>query len=151
MASSTSFLGDELGGRPKETRLFCEGVADYEGMAREPSFAKGLIRVIEGAERYRIALMCSEQDPLDCHRCLLVGRALKNRGVLVRHILPSGGTMTQAAIEEELIAKAGQDRSQADLFASSKDLKLASAYRHRARRVAFASSQPDPADVVAAE
>jgi len=36
-----SFLGEELGGRPTDRRLFCDGVADYEGMAREASFVKG--------------------------------------------------------------------------------------------------------------
>ena len=74
------FLGNELGGRPKDRRFYCEGVADYEKMAQTPEFKTGLDRVIEGARKYRIALMCSEHDPLDCHRCLLVGRALAQRG-----------------------------------------------------------------------
>jgi uncharacterized protein (DUF488 family) len=58
------FLGDELGGRPKDKQFFCEGVADYEKMALTASFAKGLRRVIDGAKKYRIAMMCSEHDPL---------------------------------------------------------------------------------------
>jgi len=144
-----SFLGEELGGRPKDRRLFCDGVADYERMAREPSFAKGLDRVIEGAKRFRIALMCSEHDPLDCHRCLLVGRALKERGLHVEHVLPSGRMKSQAVVEEELIAMAGQDRTQADLFASAED-RLAAAYRQRARKVAYAASEASGPEAVAA-
>src|ERR1700720_1713717 len=62
------FLGQELGGRPKDKQLFCKGVADYEKMARVADFAKGLDRVVEGAKNYRIAMMCSEHDPLECHR-----------------------------------------------------------------------------------
>ena len=77
------FLGKELGGRPSERRFYCEGVADYEKMAQASEFNKGLDRVVEGAKKYRIALMCSERDPLDCHRCLLVGRALAQRAVRV--------------------------------------------------------------------
>jgi uncharacterized protein (DUF488 family) len=74
------FLGKELGGRPSEHGFYREGVADYEEMAQAPEFNKGLDRVIEGAKVHLIALMCSERDPLDCHRCLLVGRALAKRG-----------------------------------------------------------------------
>ena len=66
------FLGDTLGGRPETRAFYCNGVADYELMAKKPEFDGGLDRLIDGAKRYRIALMCSEQDPLDCHRCLLV-------------------------------------------------------------------------------
>jgi hypothetical protein len=76
------FLGKQLGGRPNERRFFCGGVADYEKMALAPEFNKGLDRVIEGAKKYRIALMCSEREPLDCHRCLLVGRALADLGAV---------------------------------------------------------------------
>ena len=73
------FLGKELGGRPNKRRFYCDGVADYKKMAQASEFKKGLDRVIEGAKKYRIALMCSERDPSDCHRCLLVGRALATR------------------------------------------------------------------------
>src|SRR5579872_6567480 len=54
------FLGKELGGRPKDKRFFCDGVADYEKMAETEEFERGLDRVIEGAKKYRIAMMCSE-------------------------------------------------------------------------------------------
>lgn len=144
------FLGDELGGRPKDSRFFCDGVADYEQMARVPDFAKGLHRVVQGAARYRIALMCSEHDPLDCHRCLLVGRALRERRVTVSHILSSGAKKTQEMIEEDLLAMAGQDQGQADIFASP-DERLASAYRKRAKKVAYSVAPPRPSNVIAAE
>jgi uncharacterized protein (DUF488 family) len=77
------FLGTELGGRPSERQFYHDGIADYERMSRSADFGKGLDRVVEVATKYRIALMCSERDPLDCHRCLLVGRALAQRGIRV--------------------------------------------------------------------
>lgn len=128
------FLGDQLGGRPKTPELYSDGVADYEKMARNESFAHGLDRVIEGARTYRIALMCAERDPLDCHRCLLVGRALKERGVTVRHITGPGETIGQDDIEELLLAMA--DQSHTDLFTPRQD-QVAKAYRQKARRAAF--------------
>jgi uncharacterized protein (DUF488 family) len=127
------FLGKELGGRPSEEKFYSEGVADYEKMAQAPEFNKGQDRVIEGAKKHRIALMCSERDPLDCHRCLLVGRALARRGVRVGHILSDGSVVRHEQIEDRLLELAGRTD---DLFATRSEL-LAAAYRERARKVAF--------------
>ncbi len=142
------FLGGELGGRPKESRFYCDGAADYEKMAKAPAFNRGLNRVIEGARKHRIALMCSEHDPLDCHRCLLVARALAERGVRVDHILGHGAIVGHATLEDELLELTG--RSADDLFASRSE-RLAAAYRDRARKVAFTEPQPDPTGPIAAE
>jgi uncharacterized protein (DUF488 family) len=128
------FLGKELGGRPSNPEFYCDGVADYERMAQTPEFSEGLDRVREGARKYRIALMCSEREPLDCHRCLLVGRALAHRGACVNHLLGDGGVISQTAIEETLLERSGRDA--ADLFAAPAD-RLAAAYRARAKKAAF--------------
>jgi uncharacterized protein (DUF488 family) len=142
------FLGKELGGRPSERRFYCDGMADYEKMAQAPEFSKGLDRVLAGAKKYRIALMCSERDPLDCHRCLLVGRALAQRGVRVSHILDDGRVASHAEIEDRLLELSG--RSTDDFFAPRAE-RLAAAYRDRARKVAFTEPQPDPGGPMAAE
>ena len=123
-------LGAELGGRPADPALYRQGRADYEKVARTEEFAAGLDRVMAGAERYRIALMCAERDPLDCHRCLLVSRALKERGVRVGHILADGRIRAHEEIEAELLEMAGDDPGQTDFLASGTE-RLANAYRHR--------------------
>jgi uncharacterized protein (DUF488 family) len=142
------FLGKELGGRPAGRQFYCDGVADYETMAEASAFSEGLDRVIDGARTYRIALMCSEHNPLDCHRCLLVGRALAGRGVRVGHILSDGSTIVHAEIEDKLLEISGRDNR--DLFAERTE-RLAAAYRDRARKVAFADPQPGPNRSIAAE
>jgi uncharacterized protein (DUF488 family) len=130
------FLGKELGGRPKESRFFCNGVADYEKMAETIEFSKGLERVIQGAKKFKIAMMCSEHDPLDCHRCLLVGRALhQDRNVTVHHIMSNGVILDQSNIEEKLLNLAG--KNDRDFFEPAQK-RLADAYRERALKVAFA-------------
>jgi uncharacterized protein (DUF488 family) len=128
------FLGKELGGRPHSREFYRDGVADYEKMARTESFQRGLDRVLAGAARYHIALMCAEHDPLDCHRCLLVARALAERGVGIGHVMGDGTVSAHATIEDRLLALAGSDA--ADLFAPRAE-QLAAAYRARARRFAF--------------
>ena len=69
-------FGDDLGGRPRDP---CDGIADYEAMAQRPTFRAGLDRLLAQAGQRRLCLMCSERDPLDCHRCLLVAATRRAR------------------------------------------------------------------------
>ncbi|MEQ1708801.1 MAG: DUF488 domain-containing protein [Terricaulis sp.] len=131
------FLGKELGGRPRKAGLYSEGVADYEKMETTSEFRAGLDRVIEGAQKYRIALMCSEQDPLDCHRCLLVSRALKDKGISVQHILPKGRVISHIEIEERLLGSLDPND---DLFENASE-KLNRAYRKQSTKVAYRSDR----------
>lgn len=135
------FLGKELGGRPSDSRLYREGIADYEAMARMPSFSAGLDRLVAGAGRYRIAMMCSEGDPTECHRCLLVGRALKGRGVGVSHVMQDARVVRQEAVEQYLLALSGQLRE--DLFRSPEE-RLSKAYGDRMRKVAYREPRASP-------
>jgi len=128
------FFGDELGGRPRDPSLYCDGIADYEAMARRPRFQAGLDQLLEKAGQQRLCLMCSERDPLDCHRCLLVARALARPSVRIGHIMHDGGIESHAGIERRLLELAGED---SDLFATGQDERLAAAYRRRARAVAY--------------
>ncbi len=128
------YVRQELGGRPNDPELFRDGRADYERMAARPSFAHGLMLLLSHAPS-RTAMLCSERDPLDCHRCLLVGRALWQRSVPVAHILVSGETLSQQRIEQRLLDEL--DAGEPDLFTSPEE-RLAAAYRLRASKVAFA-------------
>lgn len=134
------FLGKELGGRPEERSMYRDGIADYEKMASLPRFRDGLARVVEGAKRYRIALMCSEHNPLDCHRCLLVSRWLVADGTHVVHILANGTMESHLDIEQRLLELANVSASD---FFSPLDERLAMAYRDRSRKVAYAESMSE--------
>jgi uncharacterized protein (DUF488 family) len=103
-------------------------------MAAQPEFRAGLDRVMASAQRWRICLMCAEREPLDCHRCLLVGRALTERGLAIGHILHDGSVEPSAATEQRLITVT---KAETDLFATGQSERLAAAYRRRARAVAF--------------
>src|SRR5262245_3956504 len=129
------FLGSELGGRPQSQALYTDGVADYDKMAAAPEFRLGLERLMEAAARRSVAAMCSEADPLECHRCLLVGRALAEQGADVRHILASGKVVTHAEVEDRLLSL--EKLADADLLASSREERLAEAYRARARKAGY--------------
>jgi uncharacterized protein (DUF488 family) len=128
------FFGEELGGRPRDPSLYCDGIADYDAMARQPSFQASLERLLHDAGRRRLCLMCSEREPLDCHRCLLVARALAVRGAKIGHILYDGAIEPHATTEQRLLRLADADN---DLFASGQHARLAAAYRRRSRAVAY--------------
>jgi uncharacterized protein (DUF488 family) len=100
------FLGEGLGGRPRRAEHHdADGRARYDQMAQEPAFVEALRRVETGARTRRIALLCSEENPLECHRRLLVGRALVDRGVEVRHLRADGSLVD----ERELAVADGQE------------------------------------------
>lgn len=126
-------FGDGLGGRPRDHKLYRDGVADYDAMAARAEFRADLDRVIEEMRRRCLCLMCAEREPLDCHRCLLVSRALAARGVKPGHILVDGTIEPHTATEARLLKVAGG--GEADLF-RERDARLAEAYRRRARAVA---------------
>jgi uncharacterized protein (DUF488 family) len=130
------FLGKELGGRPEQPEMYTQGRADYEKMAASPAFRAGLAQLLTAAERNRVAMMCAEADPLDCHRCLLVGRALAEAGRDVAHILASGEIASQAEIEDRLLET--EHLADDDLLMRSRAARLAEAYRARARKAAYA-------------
>jgi len=89
-----TLMGDMLGGRPRDARLYRNGVADYEAMASEPHYLEGLARLTAQAQCSRICLMCAEREPLECHRCLLVARSLAEGGFTIGHILHDGRRRT---------------------------------------------------------
>lgn len=86
------FLGKELGARRGEESSYVDGRAPYDRIAQLPLFAEGIERVIKGIRNYRIVLMCSEAEPLDCHRTLLVCRELVKQlpKLKIEHILKDG-------------------------------------------------------------
>jgi uncharacterized protein (DUF488 family) len=103
------FMGKELGGRPDDLALYDEtGRVKYWQVARTALFLKGLTRLLKGQETYRVALMCSEEDPLGCHRHLLVSRVLAEHGVEVGHIRGDGSLQMETALRNQGQANSAQ-------------------------------------------
>ena len=83
------FMGKELGARREERECYVGGQARYDLIAGLPAFLQGLERLRRGAKTQRIALLCSEKDPLACHRTILVCRQLRGE-FAIEHILEDG-------------------------------------------------------------
>lgn len=99
------FLGRELGARRTEKSCYVEGQARYDLIARLPVFQKGLEQVLQRIETQVTALMCSEADPLTCHRTILLSRELMKMTseLQIMHILGDGTTETHEHAQERLI------------------------------------------------
>lgn len=94
------YFGEELGGRPGcDEHYDAQGHALYGAMAAEPAFDRAIGRLLEGAKQHRIALVCSEADPGDCHRRLLVGKVLAERGAELRHVLRDGSVLVERFVD----------------------------------------------------
>lgn len=103
------FLGRELGGRSDNKSCYERGHIRYDRLARTSRFRSGLERIMRGAKEYRVALMCAEKEPLECHRTLLVGHELDKLGIDVAHILPDKPLEAHANAMKRLLAKFGLD------------------------------------------
>lgn len=91
------FLGKELGARSTDPKCYENGRVQFRKLAATSLFRSGIKRVLEGSEQMRIALMCAEKDPLNCHRTILVTRELVALGKKVNHILADGEIETHEA------------------------------------------------------
>lgn len=96
------FLGEELGGRPRGDDFYdASGRVLYGKRQSDASFLAGIERLERGMERFRVALMCGEEDPAHCHRRLLVGRVLVERGHELLHIRADGRLETEREVAQE--------------------------------------------------
>ena len=128
------FLGKELGARSEDRSCYVHGRVQYRRLAATDAFRAGLERVIEESRRQRLALMCAEGDPLECHRAILVARELVDGGLEVQHILLDGSLEPHTETTRRLI---GERRLlQSDLFDSPATL-LERAYAEQEERIGY--------------
>ena len=123
----------EFGARQTEF-INSEGFVDFEAVARSERFKEGLAKVDQAIEKgYVIALMCAEKDPKDCHRSILIGRAMKENGYVVKHITPPRKIETQEELERRCAEK------QISMFDTGDPIETF--YREQARKIAFKSAE----------
>lgn len=136
------FLGKELGARSDDPHCYEGGKVQYDRLAETDLFKHGLKRVLRGIkDGFRIALMCAEKEPLECHRTILVARHLAALGVPVAHILADGRLESHDAALSRLARMVSLPEH--DMFHSREEL-LADAYRRQEDRIAY--EVPEPAD-----
>jgi uncharacterized protein (DUF488 family) len=105
------FMGDTLGGQPRDPSCHTDGKVDYEKVRAQPFFLTGVERLQKAFALQRpVALMCSEGRPEQCHRSKLIGEALTATGIPICHIDEDGAPLTQTQVIDRLT------KGQLDLF-----------------------------------
>ena len=86
------FMGDTLGGRPKDPGSYDDdGKINYEKVKTKDFFKEGIKRLKTAYEKdLSVAIMCSERDPAMCHRYRLITPVLIGDGIDVTHIDQNG-------------------------------------------------------------
>ncbi|MCT4593034.1 MAG: DUF488 domain-containing protein [Anaeromicrobium sp.] len=108
------YMGKEFAVQREDRSLYTnEGYADFEKVIHNKDFLIGIERLKAGCKKgYRIALMGAMQDPINCHRCILLGKVLRDEGFNLRHIIDDYTLATQEEMEENLLEKYYSNRNQ---------------------------------------
>ena len=120
------FSGKHLGGRPSDPSCYKHGVVpdeevdflhevDYRAVMEKPWFQRAVEALIQTATETPTAILCSEEDPANCHRHHLIARYLGELypEVEVRHIRGDGRVYGAASILKSVDEEKG---SQLNLF-----------------------------------
>jgi uncharacterized protein (DUF488 family) len=136
------YLGERLGGRPNDPQYYLpDGQADYAARRRAPDFQENVEQVLALCRKHATALMCAEEDPLHCHRFLLICPALTARGIAPIHLRRGGAPESQGDAEDRLLELHGfADVTSDSLFAQGREAALEDALRLQAERYAFRTS-----------
>ena len=124
------YLGDELGPRSPDDDHYDErGQVQFDRLMESERFLNGIERLRLGIERgYRIALMCAEKDPANCHRSTLIAHAIRLQCDLeVCHITHDGNLESQTELAKRLVI---EQELGSDLFVAAEDHEKEARLRH---------------------
>ncbi len=136
------FFGDQFGGRPLDSRYYRpDGLVDYAARRKAPDFAEGLDRLLGSLRIQNLVLMCAEEDPLHCHRFMLLCPSLVQRGISPIHLRRGDFVETQRDAEDRLLQAHGfSDVTSNSLFAQGRAAALDDALRLQSEQYGYRTS-----------
>ncbi len=132
------FMGNELGARRVESEVIePNGKVNFEKVRKLDSFKNGIMRLKTDIEKgFKIAVMCSEKDPFECHRFSLVCYSLQKEGLKIGHILEDGSILENAELEKRFLSKVP------DLF-RTKEQEIEDGYKLIENKIAFVREEKE--------
>lgn len=138
-------FAEEFGARHTDPDLLDEeGRVNFELVRKSWAFKNGVERLWAGIDKgFTIALMCSEADPLTCHRFSMISPALEKDGFDVKNILKDKSLQTNADLEIQLLKKYAKELPRPDMFQPdiTSDDQLKAAYRLHNKEIGFSPRQ----------
>lgn len=134
-------LGNELGGRPDSPHCYTNGRADYKVISTMPYFRHGLERLRSGIDKnYSLVLMCSERDPISCHRTILICKHLRSDNFPILHIIDKDTVEHHSELEQRLV---NELKIRPNFFYNNDSMSLIErAYEAQASRIAY-TNEPE--------
>lgn len=137
------FLGKELGARPTNPDCYVNGKAVYEKIAATTDFKQGIQQLLTLANATTTSLMCSEKDPINCHRTILVCQQLTSLDCQIFHILNNGNLENHQDLETRLLKQTNlvQNPLQLSLFDHLNQELIKQAYQSQGEKIAYQQKQ----------
>jgi len=142
-------FGNEFGARRTDA-LDADNKVDFEKAVLTPAFQEGVKRLMDGLQKgYRISLMCSEANPLECHRFAMVSRYFFEHGVDVQHIVHDEQgrvtTIPHQTLQDEMVKEYVRKKKipqiqPPDMFGENectKEQQIVLAYRQKNKEIAY--------------
>lgn len=136
------FFGDQLGGRPLDPAYYLSnGLVDYVTRRTASDFLQAIDRMLAASRQHNTVMMCAEEDPLHCHRFMLICPAVVQRGVVPIHLRRGGSPESHRDAEDRLLQQHGfADVTSDSLFAHGRESALEDALRMQSEQFAFRTS-----------
>lgn len=134
------YLGKELGPRSKDENDYVNGKVQYDFLEKSDSFKSGIKRIMDGIHKYKVALMCSEKDPIECHRTILICKNLRNKKLNIKHIHFDGNIELHHNLEKRLLNIFNIPEH--NLFSTYEEL-LEEAYKKQANKIAYTKEESE--------
>lgn len=133
-------MGKYFGARQPDVKYYPDNYLDFELFRESDLFKKGRDSVLKGLDDYNIALMCTEKNPADCHRTIMVARGFELIGVDVKHILHDNTFVPQSRVNKQLLDMYFPDRGQLSIFDEenkSEEEYIIESYRKRNKEIGY--------------
>lgn len=120
------FVGDTLGGLPDDRSCYDYNRKVVYDLIKEKNFFKeGLERLTTANDKQiKLAIMCSESKPEECHRSKLIGQELLKKKISLKHIVSDKLVKSQEMVMAELTKGKGT----VDLFGNEIDFTSRKSY-----------------------
>ncbi len=143
---SYMYMGKELGARPNSPIYYDGKRVNFGELAKSREFQHRIKWLLANIPNERIALMCSEKDPLCCHRMILLSRKLKDYKLSISHILEDGTLEEHENSELRLVHELKIEPTLFEPDLTKRDL-INRAYQKQEENISHNIEEPNKANV----